>query len=428
MAVADYNTDPDLNTTISGINIAEGCPPSGINNAIRQMMADIKDKADSTDTAVTTLDTNAVKLSGAQTITGAKTFTSGIVAGTYPAMRMPTTSTAMQLWGGDSANSLAGAKVLLYGGTHDSNPGNFLVQAGDSSSYKQLLGKPDGTLTWDGKDIITNGGDQTVGGTKTFTSDVIISKNAARLNIVETAAANGAAGGYAGIFIRDKNALNLVRIMATTDTTATILSFSVQSPTSSADSRKTIQFRNAGTTYFFEPLSADNQISLGANGRRWKEVWAGTGTIQTSDERVKSSIASIPDNVLDAWGDVDWRQFQFNDAVAEKGTEKARLHTGLIAQHIDDVFTAHNLDASRYGLFCYDEWDATPEKRDSEGNLITEAQPAGDAYALRYEEALCIEAAYQRRRADRAEARITALEQRLNEMEQAIAALAGGAE
>ena len=41
MAVSDYKTNPDENPTISGINIAEGCPPSGINNAIRQLMADV---------------------------------------------------------------------------------------------------------------------------------------------------------------------------------------------------------------------------------------------------------------------------------------------------------------------------------------------------------------------------------------------------
>lgn len=42
MAIKDYSTTPDLNTQISGINIAEGCAPSGINNAIRQLMADMK--------------------------------------------------------------------------------------------------------------------------------------------------------------------------------------------------------------------------------------------------------------------------------------------------------------------------------------------------------------------------------------------------
>lgn len=46
MAVKDYKTNPDENTTISGINIAEGCPPSGINNAIRQLMADVKQNSD----------------------------------------------------------------------------------------------------------------------------------------------------------------------------------------------------------------------------------------------------------------------------------------------------------------------------------------------------------------------------------------------
>ena len=51
MPIKDYNTDPDLNTTISGINIAEGCAPSGINNAIRQLMADVRAEKDERDAA-----------------------------------------------------------------------------------------------------------------------------------------------------------------------------------------------------------------------------------------------------------------------------------------------------------------------------------------------------------------------------------------
>lgn len=49
MAVSNYNTNPDLNTTISGINIAEGCPPSGLNNAVRQLMADVRAYANDVD-------------------------------------------------------------------------------------------------------------------------------------------------------------------------------------------------------------------------------------------------------------------------------------------------------------------------------------------------------------------------------------------
>lgn len=44
MPVKDYSTTPSNNTAINGINIAEGCAPSNINNSIRQLMADIADK------------------------------------------------------------------------------------------------------------------------------------------------------------------------------------------------------------------------------------------------------------------------------------------------------------------------------------------------------------------------------------------------
>lgn len=53
MPIKDYSTDPDLNVQISGINIAEGCPPSGINNAIRQLMADVKVESEAKAEAIT---------------------------------------------------------------------------------------------------------------------------------------------------------------------------------------------------------------------------------------------------------------------------------------------------------------------------------------------------------------------------------------
>lgn len=40
MAVTSYTNSAALNTDIAGINIAEGCNPANINNAIRQLMAD----------------------------------------------------------------------------------------------------------------------------------------------------------------------------------------------------------------------------------------------------------------------------------------------------------------------------------------------------------------------------------------------------
>lgn len=52
MGVKDYDLNPDNNTQINGINIAEGCQPSGINNAIRQIMADVKADSDAQNEAL----------------------------------------------------------------------------------------------------------------------------------------------------------------------------------------------------------------------------------------------------------------------------------------------------------------------------------------------------------------------------------------
>ena len=98
----------------------------------------------------------------------------------------------------------------------------------------------------------------------------------------------------------------------------------------------------------------------------------------------------MPDAVLDAWGDVGWGQFQFLEAVGEKGAS-ARLHLGLIAQRVKAVFEARGLDACQYGILCYNKEE--------------------DVWMVRYTEALAMEAAFQRRRADRLEARIAALEE-----------------
>jgi hypothetical protein len=47
--VSEYSATASNNTDIGGINIAEGCAPSGINNAIRELMAQLKDMQAGTD-------------------------------------------------------------------------------------------------------------------------------------------------------------------------------------------------------------------------------------------------------------------------------------------------------------------------------------------------------------------------------------------
>lgn len=149
----------------------------------------------------------------------------------------------------------------------------------------------------------------------------------------------------------------------------------------------------------------NNTYSLGSASYLWKEIFCANSTINTSDARLKQDVDAVPDEVLDAWSDVDFKQFKFKDAVESKG-DSARLHNGLVAQRIAEIFNAHGLDASRYGFFCHDAWDAS----ETEDGTV----PAGDLYSLRYIEALCMEAAYQRRENARLKARLEALEEKVN--------------
>jgi len=41
--ISQYDSTAANNTDVDGVNLAEGCPPSGINNAIREVMAHLKD-------------------------------------------------------------------------------------------------------------------------------------------------------------------------------------------------------------------------------------------------------------------------------------------------------------------------------------------------------------------------------------------------
>lgn len=159
--------------------------------------------------------------------------------------------------------------------------------------------------------------------------------------------------------------------------------------------------------------AANSVMSLGIPSMRWTEVFADTATINTSDERMKQDIEDIDERVFRAWEKVDFKQFRFKEAVNKKG-ENARIHFGIIAQQVKEAFESEGLDGFKYGLLCYDEWDDEyedievtdkPAEYDEAGNVIAPAEvhtekrlvrAAGNAYGIRYGEALALECAYQR--------------------------------
>jgi hypothetical protein len=68
--ISEYSSTASNNTDIAGINIAEGCAPSGINNAIRELMAQLKDQQAGTDG-------DGFVVGGAFTSSGGAVFSSG---------------------------------------------------------------------------------------------------------------------------------------------------------------------------------------------------------------------------------------------------------------------------------------------------------------------------------------------------------------
>jgi hypothetical protein len=101
----------------------------------------------------------------------------------------------------------------------------------------------------------------------------------------------------------------------------------------------------------------DNAIDLGYSAGRFDDIFATNGTIQTSDRNEKQDIEELSEAekrvAVAAKGLM--RKFRWIDSVESKG-DNARIHFGIIAQDLQDAFTAEGLDAARYAMFCSDTW------------------------------------------------------------------------
>jgi len=135
----------------------------------------------------------------------------------------------------------------------------------------------------------------------------------------------------------------------------------------------------------------DNAIDLGHGTARFDDIYATNGSIQTSDANEKQDIAELSDAeqrvAVAAKGLL--RKFRWRDAVEAKGDE-ARTHFGIIAQDLQAAFATEGLDAGDYAMFISTTWwetqtevpavEAVAEVLDEEGNVVTEAVEAVDAY------------------------------------------------
>lgn len=178
----------------------------------------------------------------------------------------------------------------------------------------------------------------------------------------------------------------------------------------------------------FYPTST-NVYSLGRSNALWTDVFAATGTINTSDKRMKTEICSESDSefqaVLDAIDELDAKCFQFNDAIQKKGVANARKHFGYYAQDIIAAFEKHGLNAFEYGIVCTLDSNAEPAETVTVREMVEpaivndfgeilqepkyiereqiadEGRPAMQCYAVRYQELEILLHCAQKRKIER---------------------------
>jgi len=118
--------------------------------------------------------------------------------------------------------------------------------------------------------------------------------------------------------------------------------------------------------------NTDNTNNLGLSTRRWNDAYITNGVTTGSDRNQKQDIETLSDaeqRVAVACKGL-LRKWRWIDAVEAKGDD-ARIHFGIIAQDLQDAFTAEGLDAGRYAMFCSDTFWV-----DSEGESYDTAEEA----------------------------------------------------
>lgn len=173
---------------------------------------------------------------------------------------------------------------------------------------------------------------------------------------------------------------------------------------------------------FLAPGS-DNVMALGGPLNRFTSVYSATGAINTSDEREKTWRGGLTEQELSAARRIvaEVGAYQWNDAVAEKGEDGARVHYGVRAQQVarilmeEGVEDQQNVDFAadvylteamrpsfKSAFLCFDTWDDRFETKvdrttsailDANGEPIVTETPriehvekAGNRFGLRVDQ------------------------------------------
>lgn len=161
--VSEWSATASNNTDIGGINIAEGCAPSGINNAIRELMAQVKDLQ-------TGSDSDSLVVGGGFTCAGAAVFSSTVALG---ASATATTQSA-----GDNSTKVATTAYVATAVSAGIPSGGIIIWSGASNAIPSgwyLCNGSNGTPDLRNRFVVGAGSTYAVGNTGGSKDAIVVS-------------------------------------------------------------------------------------------------------------------------------------------------------------------------------------------------------------------------------------------------------------
>lgn len=115
--------------------------------------------------------------------------------------------------------------------------------------------------------------------------------------------------------------------------------------------------------------NATGSYSLGTSSFYPNNIYSQNAVTVVSDEFYKANIKVLSADeeyqlLISAIGSVPFSAWQLKAAIAEKGSDSARWHVGVIAQQVKSAITDAGLDWTKYGVITYESFSQTVTKGD----------------------------------------------------------------